>query len=96
MAVVCHHPPIPKSSGTNWIEQAGGMPRMMECVARALYWGRGVAAGDKQRAYKMAVGIVEDWAAGRRGVKPPTQAEAAAAVAEWNAKRAKARATPNR
>lgn len=69
---------------------------MMECVARALYHGRSVASGDKSRAYKMAVGIVEDWAAGRRGVKPKTQAEAAAAVADWNAKRAKARATPNK
>lgn len=92
MAVVCHHPPIPKSSGTNWIEKAGGMPKMMECVARALYHGRGVAAGDKSRAYRMAVGIVEDWAAGRRGVKPKTQAEAVAAVAQWNKLRAKAKA----
>lgn len=92
MAVECHHPPIPKSHGTNWIEQAGGMPKIMECVARALYWGRGVASGDKNRAYKMAVGIVEDWAAGRRGAKPQTQAEAISAVADWNRKRAKARA----
>lgn len=94
MAVVCHHPPIPHSSGQNWIEQVhGSVPHMMDCVARALYWGRGIAAGDKQRAFKMAVGIVEDWAAGRRNAKPNTQAQAAAAVAQWEALRAKAAAS---
>jgi hypothetical protein len=45
------------------------------------------------KAVRMAVGIVEDWAAGRRGVTAKTQAKAAAAVASWNAKRARAKAS---
>jgi hypothetical protein len=90
--MACNHPPLPRKPGTNWVEEVGGLPEMMDCVARALYW-TGEARGDVSKAVRMAVGIVEDWAAGRRGVTAKTQARAAAAVAEWNAKRAKARAT---
>jgi hypothetical protein len=88
----CKHPPLPNKPGTNWVQQQGGLPQMMDCVARALYW-EGSAKGDVSKAVRMAVGIVEDWAAGRRGVTAKTQAKAAAAVASWNAKRARAKAS---
>jgi hypothetical protein len=50
-------PRFRSSPGKNWIERIHGahIPEEIECVARALYWGPGVAAGDKQRAYAMAV-----------------------------------------
>jgi hypothetical protein len=48
------------------------------------------------RAISIAVGVTEDEAAGKRNVTPKTRAMAQAAVAEWNRKRAAARATPNK
>lgn len=95
--MACNHPPIPKSPGKNWIERipGGHIPEEIECVARALYWGP-TAKGDKQKAYRMAVGIAEDWAAGKRTKDPKTIAKYQAAVAKWNALRAKADATPNK
>jgi hypothetical protein len=88
--MACKHPPIPHSAGKNWIERVGGLPEMMDCVARALFHEGGKP---KQKAYEMAVGIVKDWAEGRRGAKPATIAKAQAAVASWEAKRARAKAT---
>lgn len=90
--MACNHPPLPNRPGTNWVEQAGGLPEMIDCVARAIYH-TGRSQGDVSKAVRMAVGVVEDWAAGRRGVTAKTQAKAATAVAEWNAKRAKAKAS---
>lgn len=88
----CRHPPIPKSPGSNWVEKAGGLPREIECVARALYWGP-TAHLDKSKAYRMAVGVVRNWAEGKGNVTAPTRARAAAAIARWEAMRAKAKAT---
>lgn len=87
---VCHHPPIPKSPGKNWIERipGGHIPKEIECVARALYHSPGRASGDKSKAYQMAVGVAEDWAAGRRKISKEKQAKYVAAVAKWQALRA--------
>lgn len=92
--MACGHPPIPRSPGKNWIERVHGhIPQEIECVARALYWGNTPAKGDKQRAYHMAVGIAEDWAAGTRTKDPKTIAKYKAAVAKWKALIAKAHAS---
>lgn len=91
----CSHPPIPHSPGgnRNWIERipGGRIPEEIDCVARALYHGNGRASGDKQKAYEMAVGIAEDWAAGRRSISKEKQAKYVAAVAKWQALRAAAK-----
>lgn len=78
--MACKHPPLPNKPGTNWVEKRGGLPEMIDCVARALHHERGKTVS---KAIEMAVGIVKDWAAGRRGAKPKTQAKAAAAIARW-------------
>jgi hypothetical protein len=81
----------------NWIEEQGGLPKYIDCRARAIYWS-GSATGPEavSRAIRIAVGVTEDEAAGKRNVTPKTRAMAQAAVAEWNRKRAAARATPNK
>jgi hypothetical protein len=89
--VACKHPPLPTKPGKqNWVDQQGGLPEMIDCVARAIYWESGVK--DVSRAIRIAVGKVEDWAAGKDNVTPKTRAKAQAAVASWNAKRARAKA----
>jgi hypothetical protein len=83
----CSHPPIPRSPGKNWIERipGGQIPEEIDCVARALYHGNTEAKGQKQKAYHMAVGIAQDWAAGRRGISKEKQAKYAAAIVKWEA-----------
>jgi hypothetical protein len=89
--MACKHPPLPNKPGHNWVEQQGGLPEMMDCVARAIYWDGKIK--DVSRAVRIAIGKVEDWASGKGKVTPQTRAKAAAAVAEWNKKRAAAKAS---
>lgn len=73
----------------NWIEDAGGLPEFMADVACAL-----IRSGhDETSAIKIAVGQIENWASGKGKVNAKTRAKAAAAVAEWEAKRAKSHAS---
>lgn len=89
--MACKHPPLPTKPGKqNWVDKAGGLPSMIDCVARALHWDGGKPVS---KAIEMAVGIVKDWAEGRRGAKPATVAKAQAAVASWESKRARSHAT---
>lgn len=97
--MACNHPPIPHSptGRMNWISQEGGLPEPIDCLARALYWdSTSPASKDRDKAYQMAVGIAEDFAAGRRNISKPKQAKYIAAVARWNAMRAAAKARPNK
>lgn len=85
----------------NWVEQVGGLPQYIDRIARHLHYERGYPIS---RAIAVAVNTVKRWA--RRGkvvkwgdpnnkhVTTITAAQAAAAVAEWEAKKAKARALP--
>lgn len=85
--MACKHPPLPNKPGkTNWIEKAGGLPEMIDCVARALHHERGKSVSN---AIQIAVGTVKDWAAGRRGATQKTQMKARAAIARWEAMKAK-------
>jgi hypothetical protein len=75
----------------NWVEEAGGLPAYIKEIAKSLQ-KRGF---DKSRAIATAINAVKRWAAGgpaREGgeghVNPDTQAKAAAALAEWEAKKA--------
>lgn len=85
--------PIPNLPGkTNWVEQAGGLPEFIRRIAEDLH-AKGHTVSE---SIQLAVGIVQRWARGEGGVTAKTRAKAAAAVAEWELKKAKARATPNK
>lgn len=96
MGQTCHHPPLPTKPGKhdNWIEEQGGLPQYIDCRARAIYH-EGPVKGPEgvSRAIRIAVGVTEDEAEGRRKVTPKTRAMAQAAIAKWNAMRARARAS---
>lgn len=77
-----------RSAGTNWVEQSGGLPAYIEKIAKSLHEKRGFTIS---RAIATAVSMCKRWAAGGEDVNPDTRAKAAAALAEWEAKRAAAR-----
>lgn len=85
------NPPEPFSTSktSNWVARAGGLPPYIQHVAHAM-----VEKGKPtSKAISMAVGIVRNWAEGKGGVHPAIKAAAAKAIAEWEAKRAKSRAS---
>lgn len=72
----------------NWVDQVGGLPLYIRAIAHALIReGR-----SESRAIAMAVAAVKRWARGGDDVTAKTRAKAAKAVAEWEAKKARARA----
>lgn len=85
----------------NWVEQVGGLPKYIERIAKHLHYEKGYSIS---RSIAIAVNTVKRWA--RKGgvvkygdpknrhVTTITAAQAAAAVAEWEAKKAMARALP--
>jgi len=83
----CRHPPLPHHGKMNWVKEQGGLPREIDCVARALFHGRGM---DESKAVQEAVGKVEDWAKGQDNVSAATRARCQAAIARWEAMRAAA------
>lgn len=84
----------------NWIEEVGGLPKYIERIAKHLHYEEGMTIS---HAIATAVNTVKRWA--RRGtvvkyndpknniVTTITAAQAAATVAEWEAKKAKYRAS---
>jgi hypothetical protein len=76
---------------SNWVQKAGGLPEYICNIAKDIHEEKGKSIGN---AIQIAVGVVKRWAKGVGNVDAKTRAKAAAAVAEWEAKRAKARATP--
>lgn len=74
---------------SNWVEKAGGLPEYICEIARAIK-RKGKSTSN---AIQIAVGTVQRWARGQGGVDADTRAKAAAALASWEAKRAKAKAT---
>jgi hypothetical protein len=73
----------------NWVENAGGLPKFIEDIAIALIRDHGMT---RSRAIATAVNRVKKWAAGVGDTKPDTKAKAAAAVAQWEALKAKNKA----
>ena len=79
----------------NWVEATGGLPSYIERIAKHLHYEQGYTIS---RAIATAVNTVKRWAAGgtvtehgtTQRVSAKTQALAAKAVAEWNAKKARA------
>lgn len=86
----CRHPPLPNKPGkTNWVEKGGGLPREIDCVARALHWGQGKSVSN---AIQMAWGVARNWCRGQGNVSSATRARACAAVAKMEAMRAGSKA----
>lgn len=76
----------------NWVERAGGLPSYIERIAKHLHYEKGFSIS---RAIATAVNTVKRWAKGgtvtkhgtTKRISPQTQALAAKAVMEWEAKK---------
>jgi hypothetical protein len=75
----------------NWVEAAGGLPDYIERIAKHLHYEQGFTIA---HAIATAVNTVKRWArggavveGGKNNVTAKTQALAAKALAEWNAKK---------
>ncbi len=76
----------------NWVDQVGGLPKFIRAIAHALIRdGR-----SEEAAIRIAVAQVRRWASGEGDVTAKTRSKAQAALAEWERKKAQARATPNK
>lgn len=71
-----------------WHHKGMQLPAYIQHIANDLMQQRGM--GESQ-AVQMAIGVCERWARGGSGVTPETRAKAAAAIAEWNALKAKSK-----
>lgn len=69
------------------------LPPYVQNIAHSLMAKRGLP---KSRAIQLALGAVERWKNGGDDVSPEVRAAAAKAWAQWEAAKAKARATPNK
>lgn len=76
----------------NWVTDVGGLPLFMRAIAHALIRN----GHSESSAIATAVAACKRWAAGGGHVTAKTRAKAAAAVAEWEAKKAAAHAVPNK
>ncbi len=79
---------LDSSPKTNWVENSGGLPNYICRIARAVMR----SGKSKSSAIAIAVSRVKKWAAGAPGVDAKTRGKAAAAVAEWEALKAKNKA----
>lgn len=78
----------------NWVDKAGGLPSFIERIAKHLHYEKGYEIG---RAIAVAVNTCRRWAAGgtvtehgsSHGVSAETRAKAVAALASWEAKKAR-------
>lgn len=77
---------LDESPGSNWVQDAGGLPSFICEIARAIKR----TGKTTSEAIAIAVSRVKVWATGK-GVDKKTQTKAAAAVAEWEAKKAKSK-----
>lgn len=78
---------LDSSPGSNWVQEAGGLPEYICEIARAIK----KTGKSTSEAISIAVSRVKVWATGK-GVDKDTQAKAAKAVAEWESKKAKSHA----
>ncbi len=71
----------------NWVEKNGGLPNYICHIAKAV--GKGSGSGG---SIAIAIGVAKKWASGAGKVTPATRAKASAAVAQWEALKARAHA----
>jgi hypothetical protein len=74
----------PLGAGKNWVTSVGGLPLFIRAIAHALLR----SGHSESQAIEIAVGVVKNWASGGGKVTEKTRAKAAAAVAEWEKKKA--------
>lgn len=92
LAVTPH--PLGKPGGPGLFHDRGlHLPAYVQNIAADLMQKRGMA---KSKAIQVAIGVCQKWASGRGNVHPEVRAAARGAIAEWEAAKAKARATPNK
>jgi len=77
--------PFSTSTTSNWVARAGGLPPYIQNVAKGMMRGGDI---DESSAIARAIGAIKRWARGGGGVHPEVKAAAAAALAEWEAKKA--------
>lgn len=91
------YPSLERAPGNkdNWVERAGGLPSYIERIAKHLHYEKGMPIG---RSIAVAVNACKRMCAtgdlnfkGKQSVNPKSRAQACKAIAEWNAKRMKAR-----
>lgn len=80
--------PFSTSKTSNWVARGGGLPHYIQHIAHDLMQERGMS---ESQAIQMAIGICQRWARGGANVSAKTRSEAAAAIAEWEALKAKAK-----
>lgn len=73
----------------NWVDDAGGLPQYIKRISDHLQ-RKGMS---ESHAIASAVNTVKRWCAGGGDVKADTQAEACAAVADWERKKAQSKVT---
>lgn len=76
-----------EKSGSNWVEEGGGLPNYICKIAKELKKG----GKSTSQAIAIAVSQVKRWAAGGADVKADTRAKAARALAQWESLKAKSK-----
>jgi len=76
---------LDEKPGSNWVQEAGGLPDFICRIARAIKR----TGKTTSQAIAIAVARVKKWAAGGDDVKADTRAKAAKALAEWEKLKAK-------
>lgn len=87
---VCDTRPTGTPGGkANWVDRTGGLSPYLRAIVHAL-----IRSGHTQsEAIQIGVGTLKRWAAGGGNVSAATRARAAAALADWEAKRGAAHLT---
>jgi hypothetical protein len=80
--------PHPLGPGPLWHHKGMMLPPYIQNVAAGIM----KSGRPRSMAIAAAIGVIKRWATGRGGVKPEVRAAAAAALAQWEALRATARA----
>lgn len=85
------HSGAPLGTGKNWVSDAGGFPSDFREMVRAIMDG----GKTESNAIQIAWGVLRNWATGRGQVTAATRAKAVRLLAELDALRARAHATPD-
>jgi hypothetical protein len=86
--------PLGKPGGPGLFKDKSlSLPPYVQNIAHSLMEKRGM---DKSKAIQVALGTVKNWASGQGNVKPEVRTASAAALAAWEAAKAKAKTTPNK
>lgn len=78
---------LDEKPGSNWVQKEGGLPEYICRIAKAIKR----SGKSTSQAIAIAVSRCKKWAAGGGGVDAKTRAKAAAAIAQWEKKKASAK-----